>query len=355
MDNPPGLAKNPSTGSFLGLSRELHHGDAIDKIRKIDTEPTSKWFAVATGIGLAYRLVKVYQFSSKYPECPGRVISGMVMRGMEDYGSYNLGVATKAATAILEEARLLVTCSFFCFIGNSVRHEFGYRWFHQTRYDMEFKTSYLDLLGISPVLSVGSNFHKICEEKSTESPAVDDISTFDTDDVLQELAEDEVLSTLFADAEEDFDADNVVFFESPDGEEKSVFGDSVVGVTTAIEDVAIDISYFPEALESLKIADTDQNLVNSYKLEFLLSSVIETMGVFLKRGSPSVVLSMAEWRPDAMLEYAFDNGFDPPLDRVKAVESLAISNYLHEKRAFSEIRIEHQEERLSDWYDLQKC
>jgi len=157
-----GLAVHPSTGSCIGLSATITVSPHLERIRRGNQGKESKWFGVFSAIGLAYRSYKAFRFSSKYPECPHRVLNRVVTHGQEEFGGFELCETTEAAPQLLGEVKLLVSCAWNTLKGNSVRYEFGYRWFHQTLYDSRFRSSYLEILEIAPVQFIGSTFLEEC-------------------------------------------------------------------------------------------------------------------------------------------------------------------------------------------------
>lgn len=170
------LATNPSTGSLIGLSRSVSRLPVLEAIRKSNSGNDSKWLAAVSAFGIAYRAFNAYRFHKKYPECPARVLARLVSHGMEDYGRFLIEDTTKTAFTLLSEVRLLLTCGCYTLLGNSVRYEFGYRWFHQTSFSDDFKSNYLDLLSVSPVLSAGSTLqqHALHDSLSDISPDLED-------------------------------------------------------------------------------------------------------------------------------------------------------------------------------------
>jgi len=325
MDFPPGLAKNPSTGAFIGLSKIAHHSASLENVRTSSNSECSKWFAIATGVGLAYRQLKVYQFAAKYSDCPSHVLEALVVRGMEEYGTYKLGVITDAATALFEEARLFVTCSFRCFMGNSVRYEFGYRWFYQTRYSLSFKESYLDLIGVSPVLLVGSSFQEECLQAQKDGHVEDPREFISHGLTLDEAISSGVVSDAYIGVglEDPFAVDpNFKLVSDPRSCSTSTKLDC--GLSTGVKDTVIGLCAVPGTLASLETNSENSftNLAGTFDLERLLLNIIRDVDTLLE-GYPVRERSLMPmvYDPGSMLTFAEELGFSPKKGRIKIMKS----------------------------------
>lgn len=176
------LVVNPSTGGVLGLRLSLCPDKVLEDIRLGDGGKEGKWFSIFSAIVLSYKNFKIYQFHVKHPDCPARVLAKLVTHGAEELGGYEISDITKAATELLGECRLLVTCAYHVFKGNSVRYEFGFRWYHQTNYTKEFADNFLAVLEVSPVLLTGSRFSEVI----SKDVAVESEDVFEVTPVIEE-------------------------------------------------------------------------------------------------------------------------------------------------------------------------
>lgn len=163
-----GLCVHPSTGALIGLSTTITVSEHLERIRRSNQGNESRWFACFSAFGLAYRNYKTHLFAAKYPECPHRVLNRVVVHQQEEFGGFELCETTSAAPQLLGEVKLLVSCAWNSVFSNSVRYEFGYRWYHQTLYNQQFRASYMELLGITPVLHIGSSFAEECLKANPE-------------------------------------------------------------------------------------------------------------------------------------------------------------------------------------------
>jgi hypothetical protein len=163
------LSTSPGTGEVLGLRLSLSTHPGLEKIRLSKDGNQSKWFSVFSSVMMSYKVFKIYRFSKQYEDCPTRVLSKLAVSSMEDYGSFEFVGKTKPHLQLFDEARLLACCAWSVVRGNSVRYEFGFRWFHQTNFDFKFRSSFLEVLEVSPVTAFGSDFHSLPVEDSSES------------------------------------------------------------------------------------------------------------------------------------------------------------------------------------------
>jgi len=171
------LQRHASTGLVLGLGLSLGHRGNLERIRLGKEGNESKWFSIFASLAMAYKSYKIHQFSVKYPECPQRVLARLVTHGQEELGEFCFVDGPNSALQLLDECRLLVTCAYHVFRGNSVRYEFGLRWYYQTAYSAVFRDNFVSVLGITPVTSVGVNgFSKLLLED--EDAGVEDTKEF---------------------------------------------------------------------------------------------------------------------------------------------------------------------------------
>jgi len=151
---------------ILGFKKILTDRPEIEKARTTKNV-TAIWIAVLSAIGIAFRHYRMYRYCFSHPENTDRAaLSKRVNRGMEEFGEFIVSSLYQPAVGFYLEARLLLVCATYVCLGNSIEYEFGYRWYHQTQYDMTFKKEYLEFLGVSFIPATVQQFHDDCSKNN---------------------------------------------------------------------------------------------------------------------------------------------------------------------------------------------
>jgi len=144
-------------GVPIGLSRVISCSDELELIRKKPPEG-SRWIPALAAFGLSFRHFRALRSALKCKNLSTEDLEKQVIRGMECFGGFKVDKSLTAVLGFFHEMKLLFSCGYWILSGNSVRYEFGYRWFYQTQYDEDFKREMLEFLDVSVVPSNPQEF-----------------------------------------------------------------------------------------------------------------------------------------------------------------------------------------------------
>jgi hypothetical protein len=140
-------------GALVGLQPILADSKILESVR-VEPSPT-KFYAIGLSIALGIRSFITYR-TAKGGCCDNRELDKKICKNLDQFGGYESG-NSPPLEVFLEEARLSISVGYYILRGHSVRYEFGYRWYWQTRFNSEFKNFVCEFLEITPILSGGRN------------------------------------------------------------------------------------------------------------------------------------------------------------------------------------------------------
>jgi len=317
-----GLFVHPSTGALIGLSSTITVSEHLEKIRRSNQGNESRWFACFSAFGLAYRNYKTHLFAAKYPDCPHRVLNRVVVHQQEEFGGFELCETTSAAPQLLGEVKLLVSCAWNSVFTNSVRYEFGYRWYHQTLYNQQYRATYMELLGITPVLHIGSSFAEECLKANPEGkPNSFDLNPGTPEDrslPIPETAGSESETLVLEDDRfTPFELEQLQILSGSPTENDGLFEEDVV-LAAILSPIVEQVDYVPGPPG--KINDFDDN-----KLSLCFDLIIQQLGNMENRDPRVRQQVKGLWAYDhgSMSQMAYKYGYTFPeltfLDDLRAI------------------------------------
>jgi hypothetical protein len=155
-------------GEPIGLRPILSTDPRLESVRKKSS--VGRWIAAASAFGLAYRHFRAYRLAISCENTDRTELMRKVNKNMESFGLFEGDSLLDTPFCFLHEMKLLATCGYNTLFHNSIEYEFGYRWFHQTQYNSDFKQEYLSFLDVEPVAGSVENFRNDCLNLDIEQP-----------------------------------------------------------------------------------------------------------------------------------------------------------------------------------------